>query len=239
MLLQRKNERREASSRSLTRYAVFGATSGGILLDAEEKLRADQHGAQRHLDAASKSALRARLFIELQRHLQIGVGHRPPIGAAHQRRKDALRAAFFLARLRRLADEDAAAAGRVAGALRIVRTIDRDRIDRRLDARMPVHIEVRLVRLALGFEQREGFFGKAAADSVRTGFDRDARRSGPDRRRDDRCRSGGGLTVNSRTRSPIQHQLHLVRLGREPSTCSLRSRCSRSWNSYSASSGKV
>ena len=61
MLLQRKNDSRDASSRSLMRYGVFGGTPAGIVFDAEQELRADQHGRQRHFDAASKPPVRARL----------------------------------------------------------------------------------------------------------------------------------------------------------------------------------
>ena len=62
MLLHRKNDRRDASSRSLMRYAVFGANAGGILLDAEQELRTHQHRAQRHFDAGLKSAVRPRIL---------------------------------------------------------------------------------------------------------------------------------------------------------------------------------
>ena len=51
MLLHRKNDSRDASSRSLMRYAVLRRDAGRIVLDAEQELRADQDRAQRHLDA--------------------------------------------------------------------------------------------------------------------------------------------------------------------------------------------
>ena len=39
---------------------------------------------------------------------------------------------------------------------------------------MPVHVEVRLVRLALGFEQRERLLRERDGDDVRAGLHRDA-----------------------------------------------------------------
>ena len=116
---------------------------------------------QRHLDARVEVAVRARLPIERERALQIGVGHRPPIGPPHQRRRESvLRGRVFLVpALAGLRHEDPAAARRVAGPLRRVRTDDRDRVDRRLDARMPIRIEVRLVRLPLASRAAsDGFF---------------------------------------------------------------------------------
>ena len=88
------------------------------MFDAKQKLRTDQHRAQGRFDSRLEAFLRSRFPIELHRLLQIGVGHRPPIGSAHQRGQNAFGAAFFLARLRRLAHENPAAAGRVARTLR-------------------------------------------------------------------------------------------------------------------------
>ena len=59
MLLQRKNDRREASSRSLTRYAVPGVAAGRLPLDAEQELRAHQHPLERLLNAALEAAFGA------------------------------------------------------------------------------------------------------------------------------------------------------------------------------------
>ena len=92
--------------------------AGRILLDAEQELRAHQHGGQRHLDAASKSSVRARLPIELERPVQVGVGHRPPVGPPHQRARICLAARVFVAGLVGTRHEDPAPAGRVARALR-------------------------------------------------------------------------------------------------------------------------
>ena len=67
---------------------------------------------------ASKSALRACLLIELQRHLQIRIGHRTPVGPAHQRgQESAWRTRLPRPALAGRAHENPAAAGRVARAL--------------------------------------------------------------------------------------------------------------------------
>ena len=58
MVLQRKNESREASSTSLTRYAVAGCAPRRILLDPEQKIRRDQQRLDRLLDAAVEIAAR-------------------------------------------------------------------------------------------------------------------------------------------------------------------------------------
>ena len=49
MLLHRKNESRDASSRSLTGCAVPGAAAGRIALDAKQELRAHQQPLERSL----------------------------------------------------------------------------------------------------------------------------------------------------------------------------------------------
>ena len=59
MLLQRKNERREASSRSLTGWAAPGVAPGGIALDAIQELRAHQQPFESGLNAQVEVALLA------------------------------------------------------------------------------------------------------------------------------------------------------------------------------------
>ena len=56
MLLQRKNDSREASSRSLIRYAVPRRERSRVAFDAEQELGAGQKRAQRHLDARLEAA---------------------------------------------------------------------------------------------------------------------------------------------------------------------------------------
>ena len=52
MLLHRKNDSRDARSRSVRRYAAPAAHGGRLALQAEEELRVDQHARERTLDSA-------------------------------------------------------------------------------------------------------------------------------------------------------------------------------------------
>ena len=56
MLLQRKNDSREASSRSLMRNTPVRRRGVRVALEAEEELRADQHERQRLFDARIEAA---------------------------------------------------------------------------------------------------------------------------------------------------------------------------------------
>ena len=81
MLLQRKNDSRDASSRSLSRYGVLGGNAGGIALDPEQELRADEQRAQRHLDAVLEpAAFGARLLVEAQQLVHFGRRDRAAVG---------------------------------------------------------------------------------------------------------------------------------------------------------------
>ena len=51
MLLHRKNDSRDASSRSLTRYVEPAGTPAGSDFDPEQELRADEQPPERQLDA--------------------------------------------------------------------------------------------------------------------------------------------------------------------------------------------
>ncbi len=144
-----------------------------------------------------------------------------------------------------LRHEDSAAAGRFPRAFRVVGTDDGDRVDRRLDPRMPIRIEMRLVRLACGLEERRRGLQKCRTERVRTRAHRDA---------DlevlvDRVVRGliivgklwprsGGFTVNNCTRSRSSSNSRSCGSFR-PSICSSRFRVSRIWISYSPSSGNV
>src|SRR5437763_136180 len=70
---------------------------------------------------------------------------------------------------RRAAPEDTAATGRIAGSLLAVRPGNRHLVDRRGEPRMPVQVEVSLVRLAFGFEQRGWLLQEGHAELVRSG----------------------------------------------------------------------
>ena len=150
-----------------------------------------------------------------------------------QRRQNAFGARLFLARVCGRADENTLAAGRVAGTLRVVRTVDGDGVDGRLDARMAVHIEMRLVGLALGLEQQ----WKASSEMRRRPRadppSPACARADPYRPRDGRCPARGGFTVNRPTRAPSSSSstcvrfasgLRRVRCGRAPGAPGSRTR---------------
>ena len=71
MLLHRKNDSRDASSTSLTRYAVAGRDRGRVLFDAEDEGRARQQPPQRELDAGVEAALLAAVAIEREQRRQV------------------------------------------------------------------------------------------------------------------------------------------------------------------------
>ena len=130
------------------------------------------------------------------------------------------------------------AAGSIAWPLRIIRSIDRDRVQSRLNSRVPVHVEVGLLRLPFGFKQRRGFLRKCDRNYVRTSLHGDAGlKISVNLRVILTCRQAAS-TVNNCMRSPSS--ISSTSCGsRRPSTCSLRSRASRICISYLASSGKV
>ncbi len=144
-----------------------------IALHAEQELRADQHRRQRHLDAGFKALRRVDgLAIELQRPLEVRA----------RRRDGGRRAASAFDRISRAQASPSfspfgAGRRRCAGGWgyrpgpALERTDDRDLVDRRLDARVAVEIEVRLVGLALGLEQRGRLLEEGHADLVRPGGD--------------------------------------------------------------------
>ena len=83
-------EERQARGEIQVAHAIDGTGSraGGILFDAEEEMRAHQHGGERHLDAGVEVAIGTGLPVERERPLQIRVRDRTPIRPPHQRRKD-------------------------------------------------------------------------------------------------------------------------------------------------------
>ena len=145
-----------------------------VRFDAEEELRVHQHRAQGHLDPRVEVPLRAGLPVQLHRLPEVRVDDRPPVGPAHERAEDPPGTRFLFARFLRLADEDPAAAGRVAVALGVIRPGDRDLVDRRRDAGVPVHVVMGLVGLSLGLQQRGGILQERHAEIVRAGRRPDA-----------------------------------------------------------------
>ena len=76
MLLHRKNDRREATSRSLSRYAAsllrLTLRSARIAMDAQQEVRIDQHALERELDAGVEAAAVAPAAVEeLEQRLHV------------------------------------------------------------------------------------------------------------------------------------------------------------------------
>ena len=71
MLLHRKNDRREASSRSLMRYFCPGRDAGRLNFFAEHKFGIRQDAAKRHFDALIEQPVVSALLIEAQQHLSV------------------------------------------------------------------------------------------------------------------------------------------------------------------------
>ena len=167
---------------------------------------------------ASKPPVGARLAIEAQRRLEVGVGD----GRRYARRAsvETMRLAHgFLGGGVRRAGTRRCAGGSACRRRR--RGSNGPAIDTEYSAgctpRMPVHVEVRLLRLPLGFLERERLSRERDADLVRPGRAPGAAPSGPCpplRRRSRRpIWFRLGFTVNSCTRRAVERQLDLLRLG--------------------------
>ncbi len=92
MLLHRKNDRREASSISVSGNAEPGATDARVALDSEQKLRARQEPFDGGLDARLETVLLAAAFVESEQLAEIVLGLRAAIRAPCKLRQDLLRA---------------------------------------------------------------------------------------------------------------------------------------------------
>ena len=121
MLLHRKKESREARSRSADAVVAVPRRIRRIALEAKHELRTRQHPPQSHLDAAFKGAVVPFLLVETEQRFKVGVGNRFAIGEPRQSRNDLARAGHFFGGGCRVAGENPAPAGRIAGALRIER----------------------------------------------------------------------------------------------------------------------
>ena len=66
MLLHRKNESREASSRSLMRYGAAIRHVGRVPFEAEDESRIHQHPGQRLLDAGIEIAILPAGLVEAE-----------------------------------------------------------------------------------------------------------------------------------------------------------------------------
>jgi hypothetical protein len=131
MLLQRKNDSREANSTSLTAYALPAAIVG-IAFDPKHKLRTCQNPLERCFDSGLESAGFASFLEERHRPLNVFIRHRSPIGSARQIGYDLPGASRLVARIRRTACENSPAARRVAGADRVEWTCDGECLNVRL-----------------------------------------------------------------------------------------------------------
>ena len=137
MLLHRKKESRDASSRSGDAVGRARGHAGRVLRHPEQERGAGQEAPQPQLDARLEAALGPPLRVEVEEHRQIALRDRPAVGAAGQGREDLPRAGGLVAGVgrSRAADEDAVAARRALGRprpARLERTRDGDAADVRL-----------------------------------------------------------------------------------------------------------
>ena len=151
MLLQRKNDNRDASSRPLRAYTLPGRT-GWIAFDAEQEARVDEDALERELDARVEAALPSPGAVEAEQRVDVCRRDRPAIRTPGERGENLPGAAFLVGPTRRPADEDPAAAGCAPQTRDPVGPVDRDRVHgrtavRHLDAVAPVDRGVRRYRL--------------------------------------------------------------------------------------------
>ena len=168
MLLHRKNDSREASSRSVIRSSL-----GGRRFRAEDELRIRQDQTEALLDAGLES-LAASRFVTGEHGTHVGLSHRTTIRAPRQRRQDGPGTGRFVDGALWTAAEHPAAARRVARTGRIEWSRHREVIDERQAVHV-LKVVVALVRL-----QRLVRLGSVAAverhpHHVRAGFDLDPR----------------------------------------------------------------
>ena len=139
MLLQRKNDKRDASSKSSIAIARAGRQPFGLGLEAIEEPRVDQQSREGLLDAGFEIAVPPALLVEAQQRVERGVAgiHGPPIRVRRESGQDLARARQLVTSHRRGTAEDGPPARRVAGAGRLERPVDLDAVDaaaRRVDA---------------------------------------------------------------------------------------------------------
>src|SRR5688572_18366939 len=108
-------------------------------------MRTHENGAERILYPCFEIFLRAK---ELHRSDKVSFGDRPTICAPHQGRKNPFRICFL-----GLGTKNPSPARRVARAFCVIWTVDGHLIHRWPEARMPMHIEMGIVRLAPGLQQ--------------------------------------------------------------------------------------
>ena len=132
MLLQRKNDSRDASSRSLRRYVEPGGDVFRRPFNPEEKA----WGGQNPLEAASDSTLEILLgasgLVEIHHDPDVVLCEWPPIGSGGKRREN-LSCAWLLGRaILGKADKYFSTARRLARSSLAIRAADHDKLDRRV-----------------------------------------------------------------------------------------------------------
>ena len=154
MLLHKKNDSRDASSTSLIGYTVPAGTCGGSGSMRKRNCGLTSSAANANSNPRIEITLCAPLPKELKRPDQVLVANGTSPCATRQRAKYLLRAVRFVRVTVGTADEDAPAAGCVTWARGRERARDRDLIHRRVSTRMAVHVEMRLIRLPAGLQER-------------------------------------------------------------------------------------
>ena len=146
-------------------------------LDAVDEPRIGENPLQPHLDAGLEAAAVLPAHpVEAHDGVEVRGARRPPVGAADEGRQDLLGAGVLVAGAARPADEDAAAARRVAGPGRVVGAVDTQAADVGMEgeARQPSRLDgaaqERVVQVETGREVRGE---ERDADGVRTGGDRE------------------------------------------------------------------
>ena len=165
MLLHRKNDSREASSRSLMGYARSNASFGSVRLRRTVSGSRSMRNRNAGLVSIARNAismpvleapLGATLLVEAEQRLHF-VARRQ---AADRRAAPAPSGWFSRTRFRsagrRPAGEDAPAARRIAEARRVEWPRHRDAVHRRLCSRRAIAVEACVIRLPLGFDERGG-----------------------------------------------------------------------------------
>jgi hypothetical protein len=136
---------------------------GGILLYAEQELRANEKRTDRHLNAIVEAALQLPFFVELERNTQVFLGHCSPKRAPHEGGKELLRAPIFFGWLPRAAYKQPLTGGCISDSRSFIWAGDRKRVDSRLEPGMPICIEVGEVRLTFRFFQSGALFQEGRA----------------------------------------------------------------------------
>ena len=106
-----------------------GCDARRILFDPDEKLRAREKTADDHLDSAIEIVSVASVLVEIEQSIDFGCRRRTTECAMRKSGDDRSRAVRLFGGVCRMTREDPASARRVARALRVERTRDRDALD--------------------------------------------------------------------------------------------------------------